>query len=184
MTPSRVGALVVVLLLGLLAAAAIGLSESTTEMAAPMSPPEGPVLSPEVPQSTSSVARLGTTVTTVVAAPTTVHVLEPVEVARGGLAAWGRFAASSDLDEVAPWFSPEGPQWERFVEEGEGEGVGPPAYIVSLTDQEVSETGREVIVTGRVVFTRTGEASQSYRWRIVLVSDGDEWRIWTVEEAD
>lgn len=104
-----------------------------------------------------------------------------------GLAAWGRFAVTGDLDTVAPWFSSEGPQWERFVTEAPeltADPLGDPPYRVMVEASDMTGGAGEMRVDARVTFVRTGEPSQTFRWRIVLREQGDRWRIWTVEEAN
>ncbi len=179
---SRVGAIAVVSALGVVAAGVFDTSPHSNE-----STPSQPAAETSARIPPPAVGPPSTVAVGVVTGPTTPAnddlFLEPIDVARRGLEAWGRFAASGDLDEVASWFS-SGPQWERFVEETKRGGVDGVAYSVSLTEVEVSEVEDEAVVLGRVVFVRTGEAAQVFRWRIVLVFEGREWRIWTVEEAE
>lgn len=104
-----------------------------------------------------------------------------------GLAAWGRFAVTGNLDTVAPWFSDEGPQWERFASEAPGlaaDPLGDPPYRVMVEASNMTGDAGEMRVDARVRFVRTGEPSQSFRWQILLRKQSDGWRIWTVEEAD
>ncbi|HSJ35311.1 MAG TPA: hypothetical protein VLB85_09675 [Acidimicrobiia bacterium] len=108
---------------------------------------------------------------------------DPVAVIRQGLAAWGRFAASRDLDDVEPWFAVEGPQYLQFIEEAAtAPAVGGPAYSVTFDPLEVDAADPDRI-RGRVVFVRTGEASQGFDWWIVLRRLDSRLQIWTVEEG-
>lgn len=104
-----------------------------------------------------------------------------------GLAAWGRFAVTGDLDRVAPWFSQEGPQWERFESEApelSADPLGEPPYEVMVDVGDMTGDAGEMRVNVRVTFVRTGESSQTFRWRVVLRDEDDGWRIWTVEAVD
>lgn len=111
---------------------------------------------------------------------------DPRTVLSDGLAAWGRFAVTGDLDMVAPWFSSDGPQWERFESEApdlSADPLGDPPYRVTVEAGDPEGDANEMTVEGRVTFVRTGEPSQTFRWRIVLRNETDGWRIWTAEEA-
>lgn len=104
-----------------------------------------------------------------------------------GLAAWGRFAVTGELETVAPWFSSEGPQWERFTSEAPelaADPLGDPPYRVMVEASDMTGGAGERRVDAGVTFVRTGEPSQTFQWRIVLREEADGWRIWTVEEAD
>lgn len=102
------------------------------------------------------------------------------------LTAWGRFGVTGDLEEVAPWFITEGPQYQTFVEEAaviSARPPGPPPYTVTASEVKVEKTDGEIRVSARVVFIRTGEPSQVFRWVIVLRRRADGWRVWTVEDS-
>lgn len=109
----------------------------------------------------------------------------PRAVVEAGLAAWGRFAVSGHLAELEPWFDPEGPQYGLLAAEAPelaDAPLGAPAYSVVMSDPVVYSSVSETLVEGRVVFARTGEPSQSWRWRVVLRARDGSWRIWTVED--
>lgn len=111
---------------------------------------------------------------------------DPRTVLSDGLEAWGRFGVTGDLDTLAPWFSSDGPQWERFESEApelSADPLGDPPYRVTVEAGDLKGDAEEMTVVGRVTFVRTGEPSQTFRWRIVLRNETDGWRIWTVEEA-
>ena len=115
------------------------------------------------------------------APPTTAaDVGDPAVVAAEGLAAWGRLAASGDLDDVRGLFADDGPQMELFESEP---GVGGLPYAVTFKEEERVVTGEEARLSGVVRFVRTGEPTQSFRWTVVLRQSGGEWSIWTVEET-
>lgn len=103
-----------------------------------------------------------------------------------GLAAWGRFAVTGDVDSLQPWFDVDGPQHVLLVKEAAklaADPLGAPAYSVVMADPRREHGGGDrTRVTGRVVFARTGEPSQSFNWGIVLHRSATGWRIWTVEE--
>src|SRR5690606_31550154 len=101
-------------------------------------------------------------------------------VAAEGLAAWGRLAASGDLDEVRGLFADDGPQMELFESET---GVGGLPYAVTFEEEDRVVTGEEARLNGIVRFVRTGEPTQSFRWTVVLRQSNGEWSIWTVEET-
>lgn len=105
-----------------------------------------------------------------------------VEVVRQGLSAWGRFAVSGDLEQVAPWFSAEGPQYARFVEEATTPRVGGSAYSVGIQSPEVEEKGSRVLVSGRVTFARADQPTRTYDWTVVLERQHGSWVIWTVKD--
>lgn len=109
---------------------------------------------------------------------------DPLEVVGEGLEAWGRFGVSKDLADVAGWFHPRGPQFERFEIEASEEPLGGPPYVVDFQPGDTESLGDEMRVSARVVFVRTGEPSQSFDWVIVLRRDDQRWSIWTVEETD
>lgn len=103
-----------------------------------------------------------------------------------GLAAWGRFAVSGDLGELEPWFDHDGPQYGRLASEAKelaAQPLGPPPYSVVMFDPVVEAVGDEVRVSGRVVFARTGEPSQSFDWRLIVRGPVHDRRIWTVEDV-
>lgn len=149
-------------------------------------PPSGeetdaPESVPVIPATATTASATTITVTTVAPAtgssPPSTAPLSVLEIVEEGLSAWGRFATSGDLGEMTPWFHADGPQYARFVEEASdllASPLGPPHYSVILTEEETEGS----VVTGRVVFARTGEPSQSFRWRIVV----RDRQIWTVAE--
>jgi hypothetical protein len=53
-----------------------------------------------------------------------------------------------------------------------------------MSDPVVVEDAAEVRVRGQVVFVRTGEASQSFDWEVVLRRTSGRFRIWTVDDLD
>ena len=108
----------------------------------------------------------------------------PESVTREALAAWGRFAASGDLAVVRAWFALDGPQYGRFAKEARWGGVGGDPYAVTLEVIDELTLPGSAQVTGRVVFVRTGEPSQSFRWSIELVRGDGRWLVWTVDEVD
>lgn len=181
MRPRQAAAIV---LTGLLALAVVGASRSggqrddaeapgsrTTVLSPP--PPAGPAtLRPTVVDTTAVIAT----------APPGEQDL--VAIVRQALTAWGRFAVSRDLVEVEPWFAGEGPQYRQFIDEAAAApAVGGPAYRVTFDPLEIDAADPDRI-RGRVVFVRTGEASQGFDWWIVLRRVDSRLQIWTVEEAE
>lgn len=107
-----------------------------------------------------------------------------VTAAQAALRAWGRFAGSADLGELAGHLVPDGPQYRQLASD-----VGVPGpvraharrYEVTLKDARLGEASPgEAIVIGTVVWTRSGEQDQRYTWELDLRSDGNAWRLWTV----
>lgn len=155
-------------------------------------PAGSPALSSDVESASTASTPATTTTTSIPANPSPSSSLlpsaeDPLTVLSEGLAAWGRFAVSGDSNAVAPWFSRDGPQWGRFqleVPELSADPLGDPPYRVLVEKGDVSGDAEEMWVEARVTFVRTGEPSQTFRWRIVLRREDDGWRIWTVEEAD
>lgn len=101
------------------------------------------------------------------------------------MAAWGRFAVSGDLQELGGWFAVDGPQYRQFEGEAKqlaSDPIGPPAYSVVVEDLRVERSEGEARAGGRFVFVRTGEASRSYSWVVVLTRGGGRWVVWTVLE--
>lgn len=111
---------------------------------------------------------------------------EVVTAVEEGLAAWGRFAVSGDLDVLEPWFDNEGPQYGLLAAEAARLAASPlglPEYSVTMSAPQVGEVHHgEASVEGRVVFARTGEPSQSFWWSVLVRRSKVGWRIWTVEE--
>lgn len=166
----------------LLALAVVGASRSDGERSAAETPGSRTTFTPPAPadQTTVRSTMVDTTSVNVTAPP---GEQDPVAVIRHGLAAWGRFAASRDLDEVEPWFAVEGPQYLQFIEEADtAPAVGGPAYSVTFDPLEIDAADPDRI-RGRVVFVRTGEASQGFDWWIVLRRLDSRLQIWTVEEG-
>lgn len=134
------------------------------------------------PSATASITPVSTT------SASTDPVLHALAVVEGGLAAWGRFAVTGDLSVLEPWFDLDGPQYRQLAAEAEelaAVALGPPPYSVVMSDAVVvEEAADEVRVRGRVVFARTGEASQSFDWEVVVRSTDGRFRIWTVDNLD
>jgi len=105
------------------------------------------------------------------------------DVVAAAMAAWGRFAVSGDLEEVGGWFAEGGPQYRQFEEEAEeliSDPIGAPPYSVVVEDLLVERSEGEARVRGRFVFVRTGEASLSYTWVVILTRQSGRWVVWTV----
>ena len=151
----------------------------------PASPPPAPT------PVTAESARPTTTASSV--PPTTRPVHEPVTTAADAasalseaMAAWGRFAVTGDLGEVSPWFVEEGPQFRQFEQEAPrlaAAPIGEPPYAVVVDDLVVSEMDGSAEAVGRFVFVRTGEESQSFRWKVELRQLDGGWQVWTVMDS-
>jgi hypothetical protein len=112
-----------------------------------------------------------------------------VESARAALAAWGRFAASGDLATLAGYFDPDGPQYRLLANEAANGaarlGRGDP-YNVTVTNAKViAQTATEAVLSASAVWERPGEASQTFRWELVLrLEDADHWLVWTLRDKE
>lgn len=182
--PERVAAFLVLGgLTGAVAVVSVGDSDAT--LAAPpleVPPVSAPVRADEPEPSGAAPTTPGST--TPVSTHPALHALAVVE---GGLAAWGRFAVTGDLSVLEPWFDIDGPQYRQLAAEAEelaAVALGPPPYSVVMFDAVVvEETADEVRLRGRVVFVRTGEASQSFDWEVVLRGGAGQRRIWTINDV-
>lgn len=109
-----------------------------------------------------------------------------VAVASGALEAWGRFGVSGRLDDVAPYFDPDGPQFARFGEEAPAiaaHPAGPPAYRFAMSGAKVERHGEDWLVRGPVVVSRPGEADRRYDWELVVRRRNGGWAVWTVRDS-
>ena len=109
-----------------------------------------------------------------------------VGVASGALQAWGRFAVSGRLEELTPYFDPDGPQFAQFRREAAelaAHPTGPPEYRFAMSDATAERKGDDWLVRGPVVVSRPGEADQRFRWELVVRQRGEGWAVWTVRES-
>ena len=109
-----------------------------------------------------------------------------VAVASDALEAWGRFGVSGRVDDVAPYFDPDGPQFARFREEASAiaaRPAGPPAYRFAMSDPSVERRGEDWVVRGPVVVSRPGEADRRYDWELVVRRRNGGWAVWTVRDS-
>lgn len=108
-----------------------------------------------------------------------------VTVASDALEAWGRFSVSGRLDDVAPYFDPDGPQFAQFRKEAPditARPAGPPEYRFAMSEAAAERKGNDWIVRGPVVVSRPSEADQRFRWELVMRQKGETWRVWTVRD--
>lgn len=182
--PSRLAGAVVVLLVG--GAAFVGIDHGrgrSAEMTPSVVQPVRREAALAIPSSTTVRSTPTTTAPTTFA---TRLASDPMTVVHEGIEAWGLFAVTGDLSVVQPWFSLAGPQYELFEREARGNAgiaLGGEPYAVTLQDETLTEAGDTAQVRGRVVFVRTGEPSQPFRWTIDLVWESERWLIWTVSET-
>ncbi len=109
-----------------------------------------------------------------------------VGVASGALQAWGRFAVSGRLEELTPYFDPDGPQFAQFRREAAdlaAHPTGPPEYRFAMSDATAERKGDDWLVRGPVVVSRPGEADQRFTWELVVRQKGEGWAVWTVRES-
>jgi hypothetical protein len=107
---------------------------------------------------------------------------------RSAIEAWGAFATTGRGASLAPWFATDGPQYRLLQQEAAGlstQATGEPAYAVEVKDPAVVARSRtEAVVAATVTWSRPGEASQEYRWEVVLrPGDRGRWVLWTVRQA-
>lgn len=114
--------------------------------------------------------------------------VELLTVAGDAVAAWGRFAGTGDLAEVADQYVTDGPQYAQFAAEAparQAEAGGPP-YRFTLTEAAVlgDQPAGDRLVRGTLELTREGQPAQRFRWdlRLRRVADGT-WRVWTVLDS-
>lgn len=112
---------------------------------------------------------------------------ELLAVATDAVEAWGRFASTGDLSQVADHYVADGPQFQQFTSEApalQAEAGGPP-YRFTLGDAAVlgDQPAGDRLVRGTLELTREGQPPQRYRWdlRLRRIADGS-WRVWTVLE--
>ncbi|HEX2154839.1 MAG TPA: hypothetical protein VHL52_12785 [Acidimicrobiia bacterium] len=181
MRASRLAAVAVVAALG---GAVAMMAENPAVESVPDEPSRSATTATALRLSASSTRPIATTTITAVATPSTD---DPVQTVVEGLAAWGRFAVTGDLDQVEPWFWVDGPQYARFVQEAKdlaAQPVGGQAYTVTVEPADVSAAEEDAHVSGRIVFARTGEPSQSFSWVVVLRRGSGMWKIWTVDDQE
>lgn len=117
-------------------------------------------------------------------APASEASADPVVVIEGALQAWGQFAIDGDLDRMAPFFWADGPQWANLENDAADILVRSdpgPSYLTSVVDAHVVDAtdGQQTVVAG-VTFGRTGESTQTLRWRISLHRRDGRWAIWSI----
>jgi hypothetical protein len=113
---------------------------------------------------------------------------QPILATRSAIEAWGAFATTGRAASLAPWFATDGPQYRLLQEEVAGlstQGSSETAYAVEVKNPTVlARTRTEAVVAATVTWSRPGEASQQYRWEVVLrPGDRGRWVLWTVREA-
>lgn len=107
---------------------------------------------------------------------------------RSALEAWAEFATTGRAAGLTPWFAPDRPQYRLLKQEGAGlstQATGESAYAVEVKDPTVVAPSRtEAVVAATVMWSRPGEASQEYRWEVVLrAGPHGRWVLWTVRDA-
>lgn len=142
------------------------------------------------PQATAPVPTTAPAIvstTTTPRLPTTTSPPEPpgpIEGAQAALDAWGRFAGSGDLGELAEHFAPNGDQLARLRLEAGTLTVGDPYRIRLANPSAVDEGTGTVTVTGDVIWTRADEPEQHYRWAIELQRSPSAWLLVTVRTVN
>jgi hypothetical protein len=124
------------------------------------------------------------------AGPTTSGAAAPassdaVAATGAALEAWGRFTATGDLAEVAPYFHSGGPQFLRFQDDAAGIAARrrPPASFAVSSLENGPGGNRQQVVTGTIVVTRAGEGEKQVDWEFLLFRDPESgWQVWTVKD--
>lgn len=145
-----------------------------------------PTTASRAPATTGAPLVVGGSSTTA-PAPTAPDLHDPVVASRAALAAWGDFAVTGNLSAVRQTFAPGGPQLSQLEQESERLGSTDAAesgYVVTLTDASVDAADGVATVTGTVVWSRTGETDQAYRWAIELHQADGGWRLFTVRTVE
>ena len=107
---------------------------------------------------------------------------------RSALEAWGAFATAGRVEGLGPWFAKDGPQYRLLQQEAAEllrQESRESTYAVDVKEPTVVARSRtEAVVAASVTWSRSGEASQEYRWEVVLrPGGGDRWVLWTVRDA-
>ncbi|MGI8683586.1 MAG: hypothetical protein ACR2MO_00525 [Acidimicrobiales bacterium] len=110
-----------------------------------------------------------------------------IAAAREALNAWGEFALTGRLDVLAGRLAPDGPQYRLLADEASQLSNQPkvgPAYAITMEDPTVTASGStEAVIAATVIWSRPGEAGQSYRWELVLrPDDRGRWLLSTVRD--
>jgi type IV secretory pathway VirB10-like protein len=111
-----------------------------------------------------------------------------VATARAAIEAWGRFASTGQLAEVANAFVQEGPQYQQFVSEAPSRrtaALGPP-YTFTMDNPVVlpDQPEGDRLVRADLELAREGSVPQVFQWDLRLRrGDDGVWRIWTVQES-
>lgn len=100
------------------------------------------------------------------------------------LAGWGTFAVTGDLDDVAAFFHPDGPQWQVLLAEAETfVAAGGDAFIVTGDERSLVFNADSAVIRTDVTFARASQDAAVFAWNIELRPDAaGEWRIWSVED--
>ena len=104
---------------------------------------------------------------------------------RSALEAWGRFTATGDLTDVAPYFNSGGPQFLRFEDDAaEIRASRRPPTRFAVTSLEAGPGGEEQqVVNGTLVASRPGEEEKRAEWEFTLFRDPARgWQVWTVKD--
>ena len=144
-------------------------------------------MSPTVPSVAIRAPETLPPVVVTVAPPSIEVTLEDVLPAvEAALTAWGEFAVTGDLELVAEVFDVAGPQYAQLRQEAAAlaaDPIGPPPYVFTLTDPSLRRPDPDrAVVVADVALERPGEATQVFRWRIVMRWVGGDWLLWTVRD--
>lgn len=109
-----------------------------------------------------------------------------ISAAEAALSAWGRFASTRDVADLADTFDLVGPQYRQLQTEQEGGGkatLGLSSYRVTLEAPRVRQTSADrSLVEGTIVWTGMEGTDQRYHWELELRSRAGAWRLWTVRD--
>ena len=174
----------------IVAALAVGLALQVSSVSAP--PDSNPsAVTVSAAQGADPVAptTLGgpstTTTTTLVSGTAGPDVGEQIRaILVDALAGWGTFAVTGDLDDVAAFFHPDGPQWQVLLAEAETfVAAGGDAFIVTGDERSLVFNADSAVIRTDVTFARASQDAAVFAWNIELRPDAaGEWRIWSVED--
>jgi len=106
---------------------------------------------------------------------------------QGALTAWGEFAVTGRMRDLGDTFVPGGPQRRLLRDEApeiRADAPGAPPYEVTAKDVVTISAGPvDVVLRAVVIWSREGEATQSYVWDIHMQHGDDVWQLLTVVGA-
>lgn len=158
---------------------AIGLG-ATTWIGRPGSTRLAPASGTESDTTSVTPTTSGATVGSVTTSATQGDNEEVRSVVADALVAWGKFAASGNLEDVEGFFDPDGPQWASLSAEAGSVGTGFAAEIVERSLLVNADSSKFV---GEITFS-SNDDHETVTWMIDLrQTPGSRWLIWSVSDT-